>query len=94
MKKRTPKLSRRTLKKAVWTLRLVSWSSFIAAILLTRMELTFENFMMTGALLFISFVSYLLKVGAKTKIEFLDIEEGKEGPWWYAPFTPWWQGGL
>ena len=42
MKKKAPKLSRRTLKKAVSTLRLVSWSSFIATILLTRMELTFE----------------------------------------------------
>ena len=94
MKKRTPKLSHRTLKKAVWTLRLVSWSSFIVAILLTRMELTFENFMMTGTLLFISFVSYILKVGAKTQIELLNIEEGKDCPWWYAPLTPWWHGAL
>ena len=46
MKKKAPKLSRRTLKKVVKTSRFISWFCFIAAVLLTRMDLTFENFMM------------------------------------------------
>ena len=94
MKKKAPKLSRRTLKKAVKTLRFISWFCFIAAVLLTRMNISFDIFVMIGALLFISFVSYILKVGAKTEIELLDIEEGKDCPWWYAPLTPWWYGAL
>lgn|GEM_PF-3310788 len=92
------KMSRRAYRRALVRTRnlltIILWLTFPSFLIIPFFELTAFRFVVGVALLLISFFIFLLRSSIKAELRLMIAEETGDYPWWYAPNTPWWMGGL
>lgn len=92
------KMSRRAYRRALVRTRnlltIILWLTFPSFLVIPFLELTAFLFVVGVALLLISFFIFLLRSSIKAELSLMKAEETGDYPWWYAPNTPWWMGGL